>query len=233
VSTSNVGQESFWDFVRLAFEGWIGNIVLVLLAGMSVGLIGITINRFRTYKTARRDSMDFNQRVRSTLRDHSLHDLACIAQQCKSPGALVIASGLIAFQKARTLGLFAALEAAERSTKLSVKDVHLRMNRGLNYVAAIVVTALFVGVFGTCYDMMTGFKGCDGSRESCMAAYYYEISRALVPTAWGFLIAIPSMWTHRYLESELTSFDLEVETASLDILNYISMRLRQERGDRT
>jgi biopolymer transport protein ExbB/TolQ len=218
-----VEQESFWDFVWLAFEGSIGNIVLVLLALMSVGLIGITIDRFRKFKATRRDSMDFNQRVRK-LRDHSLHELVCIAQHHKSPAAIVIASGLVAFQKARTLGVDAALEAAKGATKLSTRDVQMRMNRGLNYVTAIVVTALFIGVFGTCYHILTGFKGCDGSRESCMAAYYYEVSRALVPTAWGFLVAIPSMSVHRYFESEVNSFDLEVETASLDLLNYLSMR---------
>jgi biopolymer transport protein ExbB len=219
-----VEQEAFWDFVWLAFEGWIGNIVVVLLALMSVGLIGIVINRFRRYNATRKDSMDFNQRVLRTLRDHSLHELVCIAQQHKSPGVIVIASGLVAFQKARMLGRDAALEAAKGATKLSARDVHMRMSRGLNYSAAIVVTALFVGVFGTCYHILTGFKGCDGSRESCMAAFYYEASRALVPTAWGFLIAIPSMWVHRYFENEVNSFDLEVETASLTLLNYLSMR---------
>jgi biopolymer transport protein ExbB len=220
-----VEQESFWDFVWLAFEGWIGNIVLVLLALMSVGMIGITINRFRTYKATRKASMNFHHRVRRTLRDHSLHELVCIAQHHKSPAAIVIASGLVAFQKARALGFDAALEAAKRATKLSARDVHMRMNRGLNYLAAIVVTALFVGVFGTCYGILTGFKGCGASREDCIAAYHYEISRAIVPTAWGFLIAIPSMWVHRYLdESEVDSCDLEVETVSLDLLNYLSTR---------
>ena len=224
-------QGSFWDFVWLAFEGWIGNIVLVLLALMSVGLISVTINRFRKYKAVRKDSMDFIQHVHGTLRDHSLYDLACIVQHHKSPGAIVIASGLVAFQKARMLGHDVALGAARRATKLSVREVHFSLNRGLNFVAAIVVTALFVGVFGTCYHILTGFKGCDGPRESCLAALDYEISRALVPTAWGFLLAIPSMWFHRYLESEVSSFDLEVETASFDVLNYLSMRAPKGAGE--
>ena len=231
---TSVEQERFWDFVRLAFEGWIGDVVLILLALMSAGPVGITINRIRQYKAARKDSMDFRRRVGRTLHDHKLDDLISIAKGHRNPGAVVIASGLVAFQKARLLGLDVfAFEAAKRAAKLSARDAHIRMSRGLKLVAAIVVTALFVGVFDTCYDILTGFKGCVGSRESCMAAFDYEVSRALVPTAWGFLVAIASRWAYGYLQSDVNSLDLEMETASLDLMNYLSTCRGQEQSKPT
>ena len=113
-------------FRPAAFEGWIGDVVLILLALMSAGPVGITINRIRQCKAARKDSMDFRRRVGRTLHDHKLDDLISIAKGHRNPGAVVIASGLVAFQKARLLGLDVfAFEAAKRVAKLSARDVHI------------------------------------------------------------------------------------------------------------
>ena len=153
-------QENVLDFVWLAFDGRIGHVVLILLALMSAGAVRITIGRILRYKAARKDSRNFKQHV-VAFRDHNLDDLISIAQNNNSPSAVVIASGLVAFQKARFLSsdVF-AFEAAKRASRLSARGVHCEMNRGLNHLAAIAATVLFVGVFGTCYGMLTAFKGC-------------------------------------------------------------------------
>jgi len=91
--------EPFWDFVWLAFDGPIGQVVFMLLALMSAGVIGITINRIRWYAVARQDYRNFSQRVGRVLRNHNLVDLISIAQNNRSPRAMVIASGLAAFQE--------------------------------------------------------------------------------------------------------------------------------------
>jgi len=224
-----VEEETFIDFVRLAFEGWIGHTVLILLGLMSAGVVSIAIDRIRRYKLARKNSADFRQLVGKALGDHTLDHLISIAQGDTSPGAVVLASGLVAFHKSRALS-FGAYEAAAHAMELSARAAHFKMSRGMNHLAAIVVTAFLVGAFSTCYDILTGFKGCGSSRESCIAAFEYELSRALVPTEWGFLVAIPAMLAHRYLESEINSFDLEMETASLDVLNYLALRHGQEKS---
>jgi biopolymer transport protein ExbB/TolQ len=126
-----------------------------------------------------------------------------------------------------------ALEAAERAAKLGSRGIHFRMSRGLNQLAAIVVTALFVGAFGTCYDVLTSFKGCGCSMEDLRAALSYEYARALVPTAWGFILAVPSMWAHRQLGKRIESFDLEMEAATLEMMNYLSITVGRERSEQS
>jgi biopolymer transport protein ExbB/TolQ len=215
--------EPFWDFVWLVFDGPIGQVVFMLLALMSAGAIGMTINRIRWYAVARQDYRNFSQRVGRVLRNYNLVDLISIAQNNRSPRAMVIASGLAAFQEC-TVSSFhkSAFDAAERASQLSTRAVRLRLSRGLNHMASISATIVLVGALGTCYHMLTGFKGCVGSRESCIAALFYEYTRALIPVAWSFLVAVPTVWTYRYLQSQMDVFDLEMKAAFLELLNYLA-----------
>jgi biopolymer transport protein ExbB/TolQ len=215
--------EPFLDFVCLAFEGPIGQVVLVLLVLMSASVIGITIDRIRWYAIVRHDHRNF-RRDAGTLRDHHMVDLLSIAQSNRSPGAIVIASGLAVFQDS-TLSSSnkSAVEAVQRASQLSIRACRLKLSRGLNQMASINATIVLVGAFGTCYHMLTGFKGCDGSRESCTAALVYEYTRALVPLAWGFLVAFPTAWIYKYLESEMNMFDTEMNAALLELLNYLAI----------
>ena len=221
----SVLDETFYDFARLAFEGRIGQIILMLLALMSTGAVCLTIARIRQYNAARKASAQFVQRAGKTLRDHEIQDLISIAREHDSPRAVVITSGLTAYQTSRSrCSKEYSLEAAKRASKLSARAAHFRMSRGLTSVAAIITTAVSVGIFGTCYHILTGFKGVNGPIEAIKAAMAYEYSRSLVPTAWSFLLAVLTTWAYRYLETNVNSFDLEMETAWLDLMNYLTLR---------
>ena len=155
-------QEGFWSYVWPAFDGMIGQGVLVLLLLMFGFTDVITIDRVLRYKT-RAGSM---QAVRASL------------------------------------------------------------NAGLNYLIAVATTAPLVGVFGTTYHILTGFKGCGCSMESMRAALAYEYSRALVPLALSSIVAAPAMWASRYLRSAIDLLDLEMEIVRLDSLNYLARNKR-------
>jgi len=222
------------EFVWLAFDGAIGQVVFVFLVLMSAGAIGITINQIHWYAAARRDYRNFRLHVGRDLRNHRLVDLISIAQNSRSPAAIVTATGLATFQRCNVLSSRkTAFETAQRSSQLSTQDVCLRLSRGLNHMASISATIVLVGAFGACYHMLTGFKGCVGSMESCRAALLYEYSRALVPLAWSFIVAVPTAWTYRYLKSQVNVFDLEMKVACLELSNYLATVPTEDTADIT
>jgi biopolymer transport protein ExbB/TolQ len=226
-----VDPEPFWDFVLLAFEGPVGQIVFMLLAFMSASIIGITINRIRWYADTRHEYRNFGRQVGRSLRNHHLVDLISIAQNNRSPGAIVIATGLAAFQECVVSSSHkSAFETAQRASQLSTRAIRLKLSRGLNHMASISATIVLVGAFGACYHMLTGFKGCNGPRESCMEALWYEYNRALVPLAWSLLIAVPTVWIYRYLESQMDVFDLEMKAALVELSNYLAT-VQQDTAD--
>jgi len=55
-----------------------------------------------------------------------------------------------------------------------------------------------------------------------MAAISGALSESLWPTAFGLLVGLISLWCYRYLTGRLSTIDLEMENASLDLLNQLS-----------
>jgi biopolymer transport protein ExbB/TolQ len=82
-----------------------------------------------------------------------------------------------------------------------------------------------VGLFGTVLGIVNSFVGCGAAKSTCMAAVFERLSESLVPTALGLLVAIPTLWCYKYLSSEVEAFDLEMENASVELLNYLIIHL--------
>jgi hypothetical protein len=55
-----------------------------------------------------------------------------------------------------------------------------------------------------------------------MAAISGALSESLWPTAFGLLVGLISLWCYRHLTGRLSTIDLEMESASLDLLNQLS-----------
>jgi biopolymer transport protein ExbB/TolQ len=120
------------------------------------------------------------------------------------------------------------VELAERSMHRSSSEVHLEMKRGLSGLATIASTAPLVGMFGTVTGIFDAFKGCGGSHWACLAATIEGICEALVTTALGLLVAVPTLWCYNYLSHKMEAFDIEMEVASLELLNYFDVRLGRQ-----
>jgi hypothetical protein len=55
-----------------------------------------------------------------------------------------------------------------------------------------------------------------------MAAVARELSESLWPTALGLAVGLISLWFYQYLAGRLRTFDLDMENASIDLLNQLS-----------
>ena len=116
------------------------------------------------------------------------------------------------------------IEAVERRLQCQQAIVRTQMRRGLTSLATIASTAPWIGGFGTYLGMVGSFKGCNGDPYACMAATVEEILKALVPTAFGLLVAVPAFWFYKYLSSEMEVFDIEMENVSVELVNHLRRR---------
>jgi biopolymer transport protein ExbB/TolQ len=55
-----------------------------------------------------------------------------------------------------------------------------------------------------------------------MGAIFEGLSQALVPTAFGVMVALVALWSYRYLLSEVEAFDSDMESASIQLINQLS-----------
>ena len=99
------------------------------------------------------------------------------------------------------------------------------MRRNLNSLASIASTAPFLGVFGAILGIYNSFGPLGTERSTAMAAVFEGLSESLAPVALSLFVALPALWCYRYLSNEVASIDLEMENASLDLLNYLTALL--------
>jgi len=115
-----------------------------------------------------------------------------------------------------------ALDAAKRASARSVRAVHGEMKRGMNSLASIAVTAPFVGVLGWVLGFYNSFPGFVGEKSALLAIVNERLSESLMPIELGLLVALLAYFGHTYLLSRLEDFDLEMENASLQLLNQLA-----------
>jgi biopolymer transport protein ExbB/TolQ len=58
-----------------------------------------------------------------------------------------------------------------------------------------------------------------------VAATIEGSAEALVPTALGLLVALPAWWGYRHSSNRAEAFDIEMENASVELLNCLTVQL--------
>ena len=115
-----------------------------------------------------------------------------------------------------------ALKAAERASMHSASIVHRDLKCGLNSLATIISTAPWLGLLGTVVGIHYSFPSVGTEKTTAMAMYFDLLSQALRPCAFGVMVAVVTMGFYRYLLTKLDTFDMEMETASLQLVNTLS-----------
>lgn len=212
--------------------GPIGYAVVGMLFLMSVWSFGVMIDRALMYAAARKQTRLFVFHVAGALREGKLDEAIRIAERHKkSHLAKVTASGLAEFQTASPrMHEDKIVESARRTLERSQAIVHAELERGLAGLATIGSTAPFVGLFGTVVGILHAFgKIAESKGSGGISVVAGGISEALVTTALGLLVAIPAVWAFNVFANKVKAFDVEMESSSMELVNYFVARLEEKR----
>jgi len=122
----------------------------------------------------------------------------------------VLAAGLravIADPRLNEAGLRLAFESAGRV------GLH-RLERYLNTLGTIASAAPLLGLFGTVIGMIEIFGSQAPTGQSNPALLAHGISVALYNTAFGLVIAVPSLMFYRYFRGRVAEYTIELEQAA-------------------
>ena len=107
----------------------------------------------------------------------------------------------------------------QRSMDRAAATARAEMSRGLSDLADVSGTAPLLGLLGTCVGIVGSFRGTAGDKWPDYADVLFSISDALLLTVFGLGIAIVAWWAYRYFNSCLDTFELEMQSASVELLN--------------
>ena len=176
-----------------------------LIACSILGL-ALVIERFLSLKSAKIAPPGLVDEVLAAA--HTVIPSPEVVQQLAQSSALgeLLASGLQAVQSKPDIDDEELLATVQSSARV----VAHRLERYLSALATIASVAPLLGLFGTVVGMIEIFGAqTPGSANPEMLAH--GISVALYNTAFGLIIAIPSLMFHRYFRGLVDAFALEME----------------------
>ena len=200
--------------------GVVVQLVLLLLAGMSVGSWAIIVFKWRELRAADEDGEAFLEVYRDegfSAAFEASHPLersplasiflaACEElrrlKDQRGPGASFAASPELDSETLRHVG--------KRLAWMQASEVH-RLERGLSFLATTGSSAPFIGLFGTVVGIITSFQGIAASGSASLAVVAPGIAEALIATAIGLLAAIPASIFYNYFVAHIGEITSAIE----------------------
>lgn len=173
-------------FLQLALLG--ANWVLWVLVALSVASVAIVIERILYFRgIADRDTILLKP-IAERLAKDDLEGAASLVKKESSPGARMLAAMLEVADR----GVHSARSVVEGNRAAE----KLRLERNLGFLGTVGSNAPFIGLFGTVLEILRVFhllgeQGVTTGEDA--SGIMTGISEALVATAIGLLVAIPSV----------------------------------------
>lgn len=217
--------------------------VLLLLLFFSITTWAIILIKYRYIKKAQKESADFTELF---WHCKTLSDAFSKAKALKSsPVARIFITGyteLSKFNKARNKSDREAGELELENSSISVignlqrslrRSINIEIRRSsqlIPFLATAGNTSPFIGLFGTVWGIMTTFQGIGLSGSASLAVVAPGISEALIATAAGLAVAIPSVIAYNYFIGKIRLLDSELQGFCTDLLNIIERETQKQRG---
>ena len=184
---------------------------LVVLIGCSILALAVVLERALSYKKTFAHSRSFKSSLRPLLEAADEEQIKTACGQSDAPLAATLAAIWEVNVKLRP-------EQTEILLRQALDSVSLRLRRFLAILATLAGTAPFIGLFGTVLGIMHTFADISRQGFGGPAAVSAGISQALVATAAGLAVAIPSVIFYNVYTRKVNGAVKEVEADATQIL---------------
>jgi biopolymer transport protein ExbB len=160
--------------------------------------------------------------VQQLLARNELEPSHLVALRDSSPLGRILAAGLVNRDHDREI----VKEAVENTGRHVVPELE-RYLRSLGTIAAI---SPFLGLFGTVIGMIQMFSGIGQHGVGDPSIVAAGISTALITTAGGLAVAIPSLMFYRYFRGRVNELLLEMEQEAVKLVEILHGERESESG---
>lgn len=184
---------------------------LLLLSLLSMALI---IERFWYYRWANRLDCDFLKEFEKLASRGKVELMVSLCDRYGGPLATTLARGIEKKTRDR--------ERVERVMQQTGASQLVRLERGLGVLSSIGNIAPLLGFLGTVIGMIKAFDviAWQGLHDPSLVAI--GIKEALITTATGLIIAIPTIAAFNYFTIRVASFISRIEEQSNRLLEMLS-----------
>jgi len=195
-----------------------GGGVMVVIGFLSVLAVAIIIYDFmmlNVNKLAPRILFD------DVLRKLESRDFGAAQTMCRKEQGTIISKIVLAGLERRNPLDNSAREAMENTARAELTNLW----QNINYLSDIVAVAPLLGLLGTVLGMIQAFHAVPlqsaSAKTTLLAA---GISKAMVTTASGLIVAIPALIAYSYFRGKVQQITNRIEIYSTDIIKAIQNR---------
>lgn len=199
---------------------WSGGILMWPIALCSVVALAIVIERFFSLRRASIDTREFMDTMRQVLRQGRMNEAIELCDETDAPVARIMKAGILKHNRSKE----DIREAIEDAGHLEIP----RLERYLSALATCASVAPLLGLLGTVAGMIKAFAQIQNKKGQVNPSDLAEgISNALVTTAAGLTVAIPTLVVYNYFVSRVDNMILEMEISSSELVELLT----KNRGD--
>ena len=195
-----------------------GGGVMVVIGFLSVAALAIIIYDFMTLnvnKLAPRRLYD------EVMRDLDNKDYAAAQTACRKESNTIIAKIVLAGLDRRNPKDDSAGEAMENTARVELTNLW----QNISYLSDIVAVAPLLGLLGTVLGMIQAFHAVPLQSASIKTTLLAAgISKAMVCTASGLIVAIPALIAYSYFRGQVQNVTNMIEIYSTDIIKTVRNR---------
>ena len=194
-----------------------GGSVMIVIGLLSVVTLALIIYDLRNLKTEKLLPRAFFESMISKL---SLKNLPEVREKCMRESSTVLARIVVSGLDQNKKGMQpqAVREAIEQRARMEIANLW----QNINYFSDIVAVAPLLGLLGTVLGMIQAFRAVQVQSSGMKTALLVAgISKAMVATAAGLIVAIAALIAYSYFRGKVQEATSFIELYSSEIIKKI------------
>lgn len=199
-------NKSFFEIINM------GGFTLYLIFILSVISLAIIIERVTYFrKISQLNRGTFIDQIKQLFKNHELNSAISLCKKTDMPLSRVIHAGL----EIRSQDEKSILNSMERQIKKEV----VNFERYTEIIGSIGGTVVYIGLFGTVLGIIKSFHEISLSAAigGGLANVITGIAEALICTASGIAVAVPSVIAYNLLFRKISTLQIDLELAASEV----------------
>lgn len=202
-----------------------GGFMMYPITLLSIVGFAVIIDRFCAFKVAGRNNDELTREVLQALSGNDFDGAMTACEKVGGPVASVLLLGIQKFDKLRNSGR----DAAEISTivKTSMEDyapqVIGTLDHNIGVLPIVASLSPLLGMTGTVTGMIASFDSMANSTTLEATAVSGGISEALITTAAGLLVAMPSVIAYNIFSRQVDGAVQQIDIACTTLVDFIAL----------
>lgn len=194
------------------------NIILLIIAGCSVISFAIFIERFLHLRKSEIDTNLFIVHLRKSINEGNIVEAIQICENTGGTISNIVKAGLMKHNRPK--------EQIENAMEITGLIEIAQLEKNAKMLSIIAHVAPLIGLLGTVLGFIQAFSEMRASGLVDISATRIgeAMEYALVTTAAGLVVAIPSVLAYNYIVSRIEGFVLEIQTTSSEIVDLLLYR---------